>query len=114
MATTTTTLKTKLNKIDIKNFIATALIKFSESLGDMIVSVAVTGVALMWMSVYAHPILVDLVSPYYITAMLLQLLIRVVHRFDDSYTTEELAERILEFEAATTGRLDEIIRNDIS
>lgn len=102
-----------IGKLNVKDFIATALYKFSESLGDMVLTVCITGLALMWMGTHINPILVGMVGGYYIFAMLIVLLIRIVQRFDDSYTTEELAERILEFEAAVTGRLDEIIRNDI-
>lgn len=115
MATTTniSTLKMKTSKINIKDFISTALIKFSESIGDMVVTVAVTGVTLMWMSITVHPVLVDIVSGYYITAMLLQVLIRIVHRFDDSYTVQELAEQILRMEEEQNKRWDDFIQNYI-
>lgn len=109
--TNTSTFAMNLSKINVKQFIATALLKFSESLGDMVVTVLITGLALMWMATHVHPWLVETIGGYYITAMLIQLLIRVVHRFDDSWTTDEIGERVIELDAKLDERLDTLIRN---
>jgi ABC-type thiamin/hydroxymethylpyrimidine transport system permease subunit len=111
MATNISTLKIKISKINFNDFIATALEKFGESIGDMVVTVAVTGLALAYMSIVIQPYVVDLISGYYITAMLLQVLIRVVHRFDDSYTVQELAEQVLRIEEENNKRWDDFIHN---
>jgi len=113
MATNTSSLKMKISKIIFKDFVATTLDKFADSVGDMIVTVAVTGLTLAYMAAVIPSYVVDLISGYYITAMLLQVLIRVVHRFDDSYTTDELARQVLRIEEEQNKRWIDFINNYI-
>lgn len=102
--------KTKFN---LKDFTSTALMKFSESIYDMIITVAVMTAALIWMALFVHPYLVDLVSGYYIFGMVIQLMIRIVHRFDDSYTTDEVGQQLARFEDEWNTRWTNFINNYI-
>jgi hypothetical protein len=43
-----------------------------------------------------------------IMGMMVQLMIRITHRFDDAYTTNELAERMIEFEHNMNERIDQL------
>ncbi len=97
------------SKISARDFAATVGINFSESIGDMIVTVAVTGVSLTFIFNTIPAVYANTIPGLYILGMLVQLFIRIVHRFDDSYTTNELAERMIEFEESTNSRLDKII-----
>ena len=107
----TTATKFNFKKINLREFSAAVLQKFSESLGDMIVTVAVTGVTLFYMFHIIPSVYANTLPGLYVLGMLTQLFIRIVHRFDDSYTTDELADSMLDFEAAIVERLDEIKRN---
>ena len=110
--TTTTLEKAKaLKKINVQEFAATVGVKFSESIGDMVVTVAITGITLAYMLSIMHPVYAATLPGLYILGMLVQLFIRIVHRFDDSYTVDELAERFIEFKEEVNERLDALIRN---
>ena len=107
MATTANN-KIVKEKFNTREFIATALEKFSDSAGDMIITVAVTGFSLYYIiQLLPHQIAGSFVG-IYIAGMLVQLFIRIVHRFDDHYTTDELAERVIEFEHTVNQKLDDI------
>src|SRR3989304_2647134 len=110
---TTSALKIKINRINIKDFIAIALWKFYKSINDMIVTVAITGASLVYMAFKIPAYVLDLVSGYYIAAMVILVLIRVVRRFDNSYTTGELAEQILRIEKEWDTRWGNFIDNYI-
>jgi hypothetical protein len=106
-----TTITKPVIKFDVKDFTQKAFGKISDSIGDMIVTVAITGITLAYMFSIIHPVYASTIPGMYLAAMIVQLFIRIVHRFDESYTTDELAERVIEFEQATNERLDTIIRN---
>lgn len=99
------------NKMNWRAFFGKALQKISDSTGDMIVTVAVTGASLAYMQIVVHPMLLQIISGYYIAGMITFLFIRIVHRFDDHYTVDELAQRLMEIEYNTSEKLDAIIRN---
>ena len=101
-------LKKKLNVRDLASRLIAAA---ADSAMDLIITVLVTGLTLAYMVATVHPVLFTIVSGYYITAMLVVALIRVVHRFDDQYTMDELAERVIEMESSINDRLDMISRN---
>lgn len=107
-----TLIKSK-TKFDLKDFAARAALKVSDSIGDMIVTVAVTGITMAYMSSIIPAVYAGTIPGLYLAAMIVQLFIRIVHRFDESYTTDELAERVIEFEQSTNERLNSIIRNMI-
>ena len=112
MSTVTDTKEVKLEtKNNWKEFFGNVLQKISDSTGDMIVTVAVLGASLALMQLIVHPVLVETVSGFYVAAMIVQLLIRIVHRFDEHYTVDELAQRLMEIEYNTSEKLDTIIRN---
>ena len=111
MATVTDTLKSTGGKINMREFLSAAMYNSGESIGDMVITVVVTGMALVWMATHAHPVLVEIIAPYYITGMLIALLIRIVHRFDSSWTTDEIGDRIIELDAKVDERLQIIERN---
>lgn len=105
---TTTTSNKRFN---VREFSSFALLKMSDSVGDMIVTVAVTGIALAYIIITMPWYATTDFPGLYIAAMIVQLFIRIVHRFDDHYTTDELAERVIEFQADMNERLDRIERN---
>lgn len=82
-----------------------------ESIGDMIVTVFVTAGTLLYMSINVNPVFLADIPGLFIFGMLVQLMIRIVQRFDANNTTDELADRIIEMEQSVNERLDEIIRN---
>jgi len=98
MTTTTTTnsktSKTKKFKFNMREFIATVLQKFSDIIGEMIVTVAVTGITIAFMYQIVHPVYAATVPGLYIAGMVVQLFIRIVHRFDEHYTVDELGAEI--------------------
>lgn len=94
-----------------KAFIATALQKSSDTLGDSIVTVFVTMFLIVYIAAYLPMYSLTNVPGLLITAMLVQLLIRIVHRFDDHYTTDELAERMIEMEHDIREQLNRIEAN---
>lgn len=113
----TTTIETKSNvkvegnKKSLKDFFGSVLQKFSDSAGDMIITVAVLGASLAFMQFTVHPMLVEMITGFYVAGMIVQLLIRIVHRFDEHYTVDELAQRLMELEYNTNEKLDRIINN---
>lgn len=111
MATLTLKLKERMSKTNVDEFIEVAFGKLSESISDMIVTIAVTAMTLTWLGLVGNPILVNLIAGYYIAAMLVALLIRIVQKFDDSYTTNELADRVIELEAKLNEKLDALKLN---
>ncbi len=112
MATTTAgKTQARTHTFNMRAFLSFAFAKMSDSVGDMIVTVAVTGIALAYILV-TMPVFAFTDFPgLFIAGMMVQLFIRIVHRFDDHYTTDELAERMIEFEASVKASLDEIKRN---
>jgi len=101
----------ELPKFDLKDFAQRAAGKVSDSIGDMIVTVAVTGMTMAYMSFIIHPVYADTIPGMYLAAMIVQLFIRIVHRFDDFDQVGELGDRVTELEQSIKERLDEIIRN---
>lgn len=97
MATATANKKIKI-AFNTSDFIATAFAKVSESVGDMVVTVAVTGITMAVMHNITPAVYANTLPGLYIAAMIVQLFIRIVHRFDENYTTDELAERVIELE----------------
>jgi hypothetical protein len=96
---TTTTLENKtVSKINFKLFFSDQSRKIADSIGDMIVTVAITGITLTYIFQIIPAVYASTIPGLYLFGMLVQLFIRIVHRFDDSYTNDELADRILEVE----------------
>jgi hypothetical protein len=110
MATTTVTPKT-IDPQEQKHIFSVVTKAFEESYGEAIVTAAVTVLTMVYMINMLHPALATIVPGYYLAAMILQLLIRFVRRFDTHYTTDELAERVIEMENTLKQDLDEIKRN---
>src|SRR5690349_14073700 len=106
MATTTATKGFSFKKINVQDFIATAMEKIDESIGDMIITVLVLGISIAYMFNTIDTTLLTHVIGYYIAGMMVQLLIRIVHRFDDAYTVNELANHFIRFEEEINKRLD--------
>lgn len=113
----TTLVKTSKNelkeKFNAREFISFVLEKAADSITDTVVTVMV----LAFMLYFTNQLLPAHVSGPFtgllITGMLIQLLIRIVHRFDDGYTVDELAERMLEMEHSIKTDLNSI-RQDIA
>jgi len=78
----------------VRDFIATAAYHIQDSIGDLLVTITITALTLVIMTAYVHPALVQIVGGFYISGMVVVLVIRIVHRFDSSYTTDEIALRI--------------------
>jgi hypothetical protein len=96
---TTTTIDNKLSaKPNFKLFFSNQIKNVGDSIGDMIVAVAITGITITYMMQIIPAVYASTIPGLYLFGMLVQLFIRIVHRFDDSYTNDELAERILEVE----------------
>lgn len=108
MATTTATKGFNFKKINFKDFIATAFEKVGESIGDMVITVLVLGISIAYMFSTIDAGLLAHVVGYYIAGMMVQLLIRIVHRFDDAYTVNELANHFIRFEEEINKRLDDL------
>jgi hypothetical protein len=98
-------------KFDVKDFTQKAFGKISDSIGDMIVTVAITGITLAYMFSIIHPVYASTIPGMYLAAMIVQLFIRIVHRFDDYDQVGELGDRVIELEQSVNERLDTIIRN---
>ncbi|MBI5950187.1 MAG: hypothetical protein HY865_00905 [Chloroflexi bacterium] len=110
---TNTKIKPSARKFNISEFAATVGAKISESIGDMIVTVIITGVMMIYIP-QIHPVYVDSAVPgLYVACMIVQLLIRIVHRFDDSYTADEVGRQLARFEDEINSRIDAIIHNMI-
>lgn len=107
----TKAIATRKPQFSLEAFGSTVLAKFKESIFDMVVTVALTGASLAYMSITVHPWLVQTVSGYYIFAMLIAMFIRIVRRFDESYTTQEVGEKLDNYYNDITQRLDTISRN---
>ena len=96
-------------KFNLGEFAATVGAKISESLGDMIITVIITGLVMIYIP-QVHPVYIDMpVSGFWTAAMIIQLLIRIVHRFDDSYTANEVGKQLERVEDEINARLDRII-----
>jgi divalent metal cation (Fe/Co/Zn/Cd) transporter len=108
-----TTLKTigKTKTFDARIFFADVLSHISDSIGDMVVTVSVLGMSLYFIVQLLPAALASDFAGMYILAMLTQLFVRIVHRFDDHYTTDELAERMIEMEQALIERIDRMEAN---
>jgi hypothetical protein len=111
MTATTATKSVNIRKVNVKEFIATALEKSSEVIADMVITVLVLGVSIAYMFNTVDHVLLNRFIGLYITGMMVQLMIRIVHRFDDHYTTDELAERVIELEQSVHEQLDRIEQN---
>jgi hypothetical protein len=112
MATTTAHKTYSINKINVKDFIATALEKASDSIGDMVITVLVLGVSIAYMVNTIDHDFLNRVIGLYIAGMIVQLLIRIVHRFDDSYTINEFANYFITYEDELNKRLNRIDGGD--
>ena len=109
---TTKVLKvSKININPLRQYAGTVIMALSKSFYDMIVTVAVTAIALTYIFQIVPPVYANTIPGLYIFGMMIALCLRVVKRFDDSYTNDELAERIIELEAGLKEQLDTIIRN---
>jgi len=114
MATTLTTKVIQLGKrkrFDIAELSQKLRKGIDESIGDMIVTVFVTAATLLYMFLNVHPVFLETIPGLYIFAMLIQLMIRVVQRFDADYTVNELATQMVGFEDRINARLDMIEHN---
>lgn len=111
MTTATAIKKTSNQKFNARAFVSFAFAKMGDSIGDMIITVAVTGLMLTFIAL-TMPIYIDTpINGLIIAGMMVQLFIRIVHRFDDHYTADELAERLIEFESSVKEQLNRIERN---
>jgi len=111
VATTEVNSKRATSKIDIAELSEKIRRGIDESIGDMIVTVFVTAATLLYMFINVHPVFLESLPGLYIFGMLVQLMIRVVQRFDADYTTTELGNQMSGFEDRINQRLDSIIRN---
>lgn len=100
-------------KFNAKDFSNKAFKKIGESLGDMIVTVAITGITLTYMFNIIPAVYATTIPGMYLMAMIVQLFIRIVHRFDDYDQMQELADRVIEMEQSIKERLDTIINNQM-
>jgi len=101
----------KVNTFNVKEFTSTIFAKMSESIGDMVITIAITGVVMIYIP-QLHPVYLDIpVSGFFAAAMIVQLLIRIVHRFDNSYTAHEVGEKLQRFEDHFDSRIDELFNN---
>lgn len=103
----------KKQKPNFKEFFSNAIEKFADSIGDMIVTVAVTGMTMAYMSIIIHPVYADTIPGLYLAAMITQLFIRIVHRFDESYTTDEVGKQLVNFEDRMNARFDDFYNHFI-
>jgi divalent metal cation (Fe/Co/Zn/Cd) transporter len=106
-----TATKTKVNNFNLRAFASFALGKMSDSLFDMVVTVMVTAITILYIGIELPMYAATNIPGLLILASVVQLFIRIVHRFDDHYTTDELAERMIEFQADVKEQLDRIERN---
>ena len=111
-------MKRSNKKTDIKfnagEFSALIVKKLSESIGDMVITVAITGITLAYMWQIIHPVYASTIPGFYLAGMFIQLFIRIVHRFDEEYTTNEVGHQLMRLEDEINRRLDNIIANIIS
>jgi|CXWL01.1.fsa_nt_gi hypothetical protein len=110
MTTTTNTPRT-IDQQEQKKIFNTAMKAFEDSYGEAFVTAAVTVLTMVYMFNVVHPVFLSFAPGFYLIAMILQLLIRFVRRFDTHYTVDELAERVIEMESSIKSDLDEIKRN---
>lgn len=108
MATTTFHEKVRVN---LKEFFSEQSKEVADSIGDMIITVAITGITLTYMFNIIPAVYANTIPGLYLGGMLVQLFIRIVHRYDDSYTNDELGERLIELENSLNEKLDKIITN---
>jgi archaellum biogenesis protein FlaJ (TadC family) len=97
--------KKKLNVDELMQIIRKGI---DESIGDMIVTVFVTGATVIYIFLNTHPVYAKTVPGLYIFGMMIQLMIRIVQRFDENYTVQELANQMLGFEDRVMTRLNDI------
>jgi hypothetical protein len=95
-------------KFNAREFVSFALAKISDSIGDMIISVAVLGLLLFYIVVELPMFISTSIPGLIVLGFMVQLLIRIVHRFDDHYTVDELALRMIEMEHDLKEQLDRI------
>lgn len=105
-----TTQPRTIDQQEQKKIFSLAMKAFEESYGEAIVTATVTVIAMVYMFNVIHPALA-FATGFYLIAMIIQLLIRFVRRFDSHYTVDELAEYVIEMEASIKADLDEIKRN---
>ena len=109
MATTTKPIRT-IDQQEQKKIFDTVTKAFEDSYGEAIITAAVTVITMVYMFNVIHPAFA-FAPGFYLAAMIVQLLIRFVRRFDTHYTVDELGERVIEMEASIKSDLDEIKRN---
>lgn len=77
-------------KFNLREFASQALLAMMDSTLDAIITAVVTGFALSIIQKVAHPYYLQFIPGLYILGMIVALVIRITHRFDDSYTTDEV------------------------
>jgi len=98
------------NKFNVRDFAVDITEKLSDSIGDMIITVAITGMTLAYMQIteIIPPVYKSTLPGIYIAGMLVQLFIRIVHRFDQSYTTDEVGKQLARFEDELNAKIDKL------
>lgn len=96
------TIKTATNW---KHFTSTAMQKIGENIMDMVLTVATCGMLIAYLGA-TQPLGAIEYSGYIIGIYLLILLRRIVHDFDDSWTIEEVGDRVTTIES----KLEDVAR----
>lgn len=108
---TTIKLATPKSKTNWINFAEIAAAKIGENIIDMVITIAACGMLLAYLFM-TQPLAAYEYSGYIIAVHVLILLLRLVHDFDDSWTIEEVGDRVVVLD----NKLDELTRrinNDI-
>lgn len=93
-----------------KQFTSFALTKISENVLDMVVNIATVGMLLSYL-LLTQPVAAYEYGGFIVAIFICLLFLRLVQDFDDSYTNDELAERIMELEEKIV-QLSDYIKNN--
>jgi len=102
---------TAVKKFSIDELMETIRKGIDNSILDMIVTVFITAATVFYMFNNVNPAYLDHIPGMYIFGMMIQLMIRIVQRFDSDYTVNELANQVTGLEDRLTAKLDQIINN---
>lgn len=105
MTTNVKRISTMKSATNWKHFTSTAMQKISENIMDMVLTVAACGMLIAYLNV-TQPIAAIEYSGYIIAVHVLILLRRLVHDFDDSWTIEEVGDRVSTIES----KLEDVAR----
>ena len=108
--TVTPKYKKQFNFRAVTDFVSKAVM---DVIAETTITIVILGTSLAAIYRVCPPVYISTIPGMYAFAMLVILGIRITRHFDDSYTNNELHDRIVEMDNSTRERLDGIIRNMI-